>query len=101
MRLWFAMILALSVMLAPLGVAGAANAMSAPGCAAKAGSMCPCKNAPKACANVCAAVSVAAAVVDEQPADSKAHSVRTAHALPAPLSHDGIARGLDPPVPRA
>ena len=101
MRLWFAMILALSVLLAPLGVSSFANAMTSPDCAGKTGHPCPCKNAPKACVNVCAAVSAATIVVDALATDSEPHAVGIVHVLLVPLSPDGIARGLDPPVPRA
>ena len=101
MRLWFAMILALSVMLAPLGVSSSANAMSAPDCAGKTGHACPCKNAPKACTVVCAAVSAATAIIDEQPTDSKPNAVAVVHVAMAALAPVGMARGLDPPVPRA
>ena len=56
MRFWIAFVLAFSVMLAPLGGAGTAQAMAAFGCAGKAGQSCPCKQVPKSCMVACATV---------------------------------------------
>ena len=101
MRLWIAIVLALSVFLAPLAVAGPAVAMVMPGCADKTAHSCPCDHAPKSCQDMCASpasqIGIALA-----PFPVAAMTVEGAdHFLKEPLVPDEIARGLDPPVPRA
>lgn len=101
MRLWFALVLAFSVLLAPLGVAGSARAMDASGCAGKVGQSCPCKQAPKSCMEACAAATVEVGIFSGLILTASAVPPRFVHALTMPLSPDSIEQGLDPPVPRA
>ena len=97
MRFWFATILALTLALYSLAVAGSAAA--ADGCAGKAGQHCPCKQAPKGCALVCAAMSAEAGDVVAMllPVTTPAAIVAVRFVTTA---RDGTTPGLDPPVPR-
>ena len=101
MRLWVAIVLAFSVFLAPLAVPASARAMAAPGCAGKAGHFCPCSHAPKSCQDMCASAT-AEVGVDSAPVAMLAMTLKSiTHIRNELLAPDGLARGVDPPVPRA
>ena len=62
MRFWIVIVLALSVALSSLVVAGSVAAVAGSGCAGKASHNCPCKQAPNTCFIACASLCAEAAV---------------------------------------
>lgn len=100
MRFWIVIVLALSVALSSLVVAGSAAAVAGSGCAGKASHNCPCKQAPNTCFIACASLCAEAAVYVGVSAPPAPVSLLAAGAQLDTLPRDGAAPGLDPPVPR-